>query len=97
MTTEIWYAVIAAVLTLIVTIAHSRGVQLPILSQILDMINGPAPVPPLIKPSEAIRQIVRDELANRPPRKEPARQPTVKEVAPGKIEITMPDKPLAAG
>lgn len=67
MTTEIWYAAIAAVLTLIVTAAHSRGVHLPVLSAILDAINGPAPVPPVVKPSDAIRQIVREELANRPP------------------------------
>jgi len=46
MSTELWYAAIAGALTLVVTVAHACGFQVPILSAILDALHGKPPAKP---------------------------------------------------
>jgi hypothetical protein len=42
---EVWYAIISAGLTLLVSAAHSRGYRMPLLEVLLDIVHATPPPP----------------------------------------------------
>jgi hypothetical protein len=63
---EVWYAVGAAALTLLVGAAHKRGYRLPVLEMLLDAIHGDPKAP---SKEPALQQIM-EELRKRLPQSE---------------------------
>ena len=59
---EAWYAIGAAVVTLVVSAAHNRGYRLPLLEAVLDMIH---PRPPAGKEAVTLERIL-EEIQKRP-------------------------------
>jgi hypothetical protein len=68
---EVWYAVGAAALTLLVSAAHKRGYRLPVLEMLLDAVHAD-PKSPAKEP--AILQQIMDELRKRLPHPEDAKK-----------------------
>lgn len=63
----VFYAVVTGVLTLIVTVAHSRGVELPILSNILRAlgVNPAQPTPPAPQPQAVGLPVAASNIVHR--------------------------------
>lgn len=63
---EVWIALGAAALTLLVSAAHKRGYRLPVLEMLLDLIHADPKAPPK---EPALQQIL-EELRKRVPQSE---------------------------
>ncbi len=68
---EVWYAVGAAALTLLVSAAHKRGYRLPVLEMLLDLVHADPKSP--AKDPTPLQQIM-DELRKRLPHAEDAKK-----------------------